>query len=366
MKKFYLHSLLQHLSQTDPISFRYTFNGMESDDELKGENNSYNFGARMYDPRTARWSKMDPKWSKTAGITPYRYGFNSPVVYNDPDGNFERRTTTYKDQSGKIILTVVSVDYSMVKRGKEYATYGLGYSPFGKAVGYYDYDITEEFQWNGNDFQRMSYNSERTGNLMRESDFVTFYSHNPEYRKIPTVKGATYEFGILFSWGNGMSIDRAKRVTSMDPALFTALEYTLKATKWRDNPPINIDGIKRQDPKALLELAKFLAEEYESIDDAYSRINRIENYESISIKDWIKIKTQDFGNNNSYTVRNWGDLSISGSGYYADNGSNNGYKLSEDGSFIYSDSNIIMIPEGKKAVQKNTGSSSDVWLLENK
>lgn len=32
-------------------NYRYGFNGKEKDDELKGEGNSYNFEARIYDSR---------------------------------------------------------------------------------------------------------------------------------------------------------------------------------------------------------------------------------------------------------------------------------------------------------------------------
>jgi RHS repeat-associated protein len=35
--------------------YRYGFNGMEKDDEIKGEGNSLDFGARIYDPRLGRW-----------------------------------------------------------------------------------------------------------------------------------------------------------------------------------------------------------------------------------------------------------------------------------------------------------------------
>jgi RHS repeat-associated protein len=40
---------------------RYGFNGMEKDDNVKGEGNSYDFGARIYDPRVGRWLSMDAK-----------------------------------------------------------------------------------------------------------------------------------------------------------------------------------------------------------------------------------------------------------------------------------------------------------------
>ena len=34
--------------------YRFGFNGMENDDELKGQGNSLDFGARIYDQRTGR------------------------------------------------------------------------------------------------------------------------------------------------------------------------------------------------------------------------------------------------------------------------------------------------------------------------
>ena len=40
-------------------SYRYGFNGMEKDDEVKGSGNSYDFGARMYDSRLGRWLSID-------------------------------------------------------------------------------------------------------------------------------------------------------------------------------------------------------------------------------------------------------------------------------------------------------------------
>lgn len=36
-------------------AFRYGFNGMENDNEIKGTSNSLDFGARIYDPRLGRW-----------------------------------------------------------------------------------------------------------------------------------------------------------------------------------------------------------------------------------------------------------------------------------------------------------------------
>jgi RHS repeat-associated protein len=60
---------------------------MEKDDELKGEGNSYDFGARMLDPRIGRWFSVDSKAAKFSSETTYGYVSNNPLVFVDPDGD---------------------------------------------------------------------------------------------------------------------------------------------------------------------------------------------------------------------------------------------------------------------------------------
>jgi RHS repeat-associated protein len=68
--------------------YRYGFNGMEKDVEVKNlDGGSYDFGARMYDPRVGRWLSVDPKSFKFAYLTPYNAFSNNPIINIDPDGN---------------------------------------------------------------------------------------------------------------------------------------------------------------------------------------------------------------------------------------------------------------------------------------
>ena len=67
-------------------SYKYGFAGKEKDDEIKGEGNSYDFGARIYDPRTVTWFSVDPAQNKHADLTPYNFAGNNPVNRVDPDG----------------------------------------------------------------------------------------------------------------------------------------------------------------------------------------------------------------------------------------------------------------------------------------
>ena len=68
------------------VPYRYGFNGMEKDNELKGEGNSYDFGARMYDDRLGRWLTIDPLAGKYPHLSPYNFVDNCPVKFIDIDG----------------------------------------------------------------------------------------------------------------------------------------------------------------------------------------------------------------------------------------------------------------------------------------
>jgi RHS repeat-associated protein len=64
------------------VSKRYRYTGKERDEE----SGLYYHGARYYIPWLARWTACDPLESKYAGMSPYNYSFNNPVVFNDPSG----------------------------------------------------------------------------------------------------------------------------------------------------------------------------------------------------------------------------------------------------------------------------------------
>ena len=78
-------------------SYRFAFNGKEKDDEIKGTGNSYDFGNRLYDPRTGRWFKSDLKAGKYPFFSPYIFVANNPLYFIDPDGK-DLYAATKKDQ----------------------------------------------------------------------------------------------------------------------------------------------------------------------------------------------------------------------------------------------------------------------------
>ena len=62
----------------------YKYNGKELD-RMHGLD-TYDYGARQYDPILARWDRVDPLCEKYYGVSPYAYCGDDPVNKVDPNG----------------------------------------------------------------------------------------------------------------------------------------------------------------------------------------------------------------------------------------------------------------------------------------
>jgi RHS repeat-associated protein len=83
---YYPFGSLKPLRHSGSNNYRFSFNGMEADNEVKGNNNSLDFGARIYDPRIGRWLSLDPLMKKYPSMSPYNGFANNPILFIDPDG----------------------------------------------------------------------------------------------------------------------------------------------------------------------------------------------------------------------------------------------------------------------------------------
>jgi RHS repeat-associated protein len=76
----------RNLKKNNAKNYRFGFQGMEADDQVKGDGNSYDFGARMLDPRLGRWLSVDKYFSKYPNQSSFGFVLNCPIFYVDPDG----------------------------------------------------------------------------------------------------------------------------------------------------------------------------------------------------------------------------------------------------------------------------------------
>ena len=65
---------------------KYKYNGKELD--VMHGLNTYDYGARQYNPVTARWDRMDPLCEKYYSVSPYGYCGDNPIRFIDIDGRW--------------------------------------------------------------------------------------------------------------------------------------------------------------------------------------------------------------------------------------------------------------------------------------
>lgn len=89
-------------------SYRYGFNGMEKDNDLKGEGLSYTTEYRAYDPRLGKWFSVDPKANVQPWGSPYAAMCNSPLWRNDPNGDIAPLVIWALEKLGEAAIYVMT------------------------------------------------------------------------------------------------------------------------------------------------------------------------------------------------------------------------------------------------------------------
>ena len=160
---YYAFGMLMPGRNDNADEYRFGITGMEKDNEIKGTGNSYDFGARMYDPRLGRWFSRDPLAKKYPSLSPYCYVGNTPTSAIDLDGRdiivvgskeYQRKVYGFllqimKDPKGmEILYEILSSEETLVighfNDGGS-AVYGWPYSiGNGKTGRYMNLDFDDE------------------------------------------------------------------------------------------------------------------------------------------------------------------------------------------------------------------------------
>jgi RHS repeat-associated protein len=104
--------------------YRYGYNGIEEDDELKGDNNSLSTYYRLYDPRLALWLGIDPVVHESE--SPYAFVSGNPILYADPSGAdkepIQEINSPISDPNKNEEIRSLAQNYTMIKyNGVEYS-----------------------------------------------------------------------------------------------------------------------------------------------------------------------------------------------------------------------------------------------------
>jgi RHS repeat-associated protein len=170
----------------------YKYNGKEFDN-MHGLN-TYDYGARQYNPVTARWDRMDPLCEADYGVSPYCV--NNPVRFIDPDGQKPTKKEAamiaddvYNASSGTLsggwrrVATKSGAILNDEKSGLKSAVYGRWdakqkkYTEFVYATAGTDFTSMEDWS---NNIDQLSGDSEQYGQSIKNAKLLNGYFKNSE------------------------------------------------------------------------------------------------------------------------------------------------------------------------------------------
>ncbi len=307
--------------------YRYGFQGQEKDDEVKGRGNSYDFGARMHDPRIGRFFSRDPLFAVYLDWSPYVFAGNNPIVFIDDNGEGPRYPeiadlfeSQLKKQSKYVSYTRINtsngVEFKITAKvlGKElYTTYKLNEKTsdydshsdlMSWGASFYEASIATTNSWT----KRVYYQIQSADEWVSESPwhgliataaFIGTIATGGELlalSKTPIAKWGIQGFGTLLT-GILAADDFSKYLIGENKTALESIGISEDELKFVKNAKTAIDGVKNL--KSLLNLKKT-----DSLDDKLKStlegvISVLENAQNVL--EWFQ---ENESKNNKETVKN--------------------------------------------------------------
>ena len=126
-------------------SYRYGFQGQESDNEVKGEGNSVNYKYRMHDPRIGRFFAIDPLAPKYPHNSPYAFSENRVIDAIELEGLESFKIKDLGNGAKSLTLIDVTTEFQVIDENNEVRT-DFKYCEIIEAMKDYRWD-TDQTAW---------------------------------------------------------------------------------------------------------------------------------------------------------------------------------------------------------------------------
>jgi RHS repeat-associated protein len=125
--------------------YRYGFNGKEKVNEIYGEGNAYDLGARMYSPRLGKMFSPDPREVEYPWQSTYAYFSNSPIAQLDfnGEGDYYGKDGKHLGSDGRTKTVGEGKDAKQVADNKAYTSSEDVIKKFTNKEGVVDWDAVQ-------------------------------------------------------------------------------------------------------------------------------------------------------------------------------------------------------------------------------
>jgi RHS repeat-associated protein len=158
----------------------YRYNGKEFQEDVINSKalSWYDYGARFYDPAIGRWHILDMVADLAYSWTPYRYAFNNPLRFIDPNGMTEEERIKAINIARSLLGKIYD---SLIPQNDRVANGRLDCSGLVRYSIMQNESINDPFNSNGNGVSQIIKNSRKEDlNDVREGDLVVIKSGENE------------------------------------------------------------------------------------------------------------------------------------------------------------------------------------------
>lgn len=232
LKNFKMTS--QSVAENLRNKYRFTFNGKETDNEVSGNGNQYNYGFRIYNPRLGRFLSVDPIFNSYPWYTPYQFAGNMPIAAIDLDGLEEYIVILEMGGVGTVMEGKVKSTYLRVPTEDRIE----GFIEDGTAV-IFDRRI------GGDEITRENFHEklEDDGELYNKEDVPGYHQDSFQILK-KNHSGQLDEPGFKHSMASGLTLTEGFELNSsvLTEASKEQLDNMVKLSESRPNATFKIDG----------------------------------------------------------------------------------------------------------------------------